>query len=336
MTYQANNTPGTDLVVAKLEPACRMLVEARDAQAAKRVADLARAAEIYAQRQKLGEEAERYAHAVLIDAMTLMGEYLKEPGAKQTGGDAQRTRFQKSTESPPPPTLASLGIGKKSSANGQALVEIQNKAPELYAKVRSGDLTIPRARQEHARQREAATPRPTHTPEVPVTTYRCIVADPPWPMQKSERSPRPDQGPATPYKTMSLEAIEALPVRELVDPTGCHFYLWVTHRFLPDGLRILAAWGFTYHCLLTWVKPTGMTPFSWMFNTEHVLFGYCGKFRAGKQGLKVSFEAPAPRGSHSAKPEIFYERACEFSDGPRLAMFERRAREGFDVWGNEL
>jgi len=42
--------------------------------------------------------------------MLLMGEFLVR-AEKATGGDAQRTRFQKSTESPP--TLASTGITKK-------------------------------------------------------------------------------------------------------------------------------------------------------------------------------------------------------------------------------
>lgn len=172
---------------------------------------------------------------------------------------------------------------------------------------------------------------------LPEGKRRCIVIDPPWPMEKSQRSERPKQGRDLDYKggVMTLEQIEALPVASLADPAGCHLFLWVTHRFLPDGLRLMAAWGFTYHCLLTWVKPTGMTPFSWMFNTEHVLFGYSGKFEAGNPGLKVSFEAPAPRGEHSAKPDVFYERVRAFSDGPRLEMFQREPHEGFEGWGDE-
>jgi N6-adenosine-specific RNA methylase IME4 len=133
---------------------------------------------------------------------------------------------------------------------------------------------------------------------------------------------------------MPVDKIEALPIRKKADPAGCHLYLWVTHRFLPDGLRLMAAWGFKYHCLLTWIKPEGMVPFSWMFSTEHVLFGYRGKFACDRPGLRVHFEAP--RTGHSRKPDVFYDRARAFSPGPRLAMFEREQREGFEVWGNEL
>lgn len=192
-------------------------------------------------------------------------------------------------------------------------------------------------RQEKAKREETDKNKPTHTPEMPKKVYHCIVIDPPWPMGKSERTPRPDQGRKLAYSTMSLEEIEALPVPDLIDPSGCHVYLWVTHRFLPDGLRLLEKWGFTYHCLLTWVKPTGMTPYSWMFNTEHVLFGYtAGKFKAGKKGLKVSFEASTPRGKHSTKPEVFFERVREFSAGRRIELFAREPHAGFEGWGNEF
>ncbi len=53
-------------------------------------------------------------------------------------------------------------------------------------------------------------------------------------------------------------------------------------------------------------------------------------------GLKVAFDAPAPRGGHSAKPDVFYERVREFSAGPRLEMFARQERDDFEGWGNEL
>lgn len=46
-----------DLVVMKLDRARSLLAQARDAGDAKVVADLARAAEVYARRQKLSQEA---------------------------------------------------------------------------------------------------------------------------------------------------------------------------------------------------------------------------------------------------------------------------------------
>ena len=84
--------------------------------------------------------------------------------------------------------------------------------------------------------------------------FRCLVIDPPWPVQKIERDVRPNQGRYLDYPTMPLGEIADLPVRDLVEPAGAHVYLWTTHRFLPDALALLVAWGCRYECTLTWRK----------------------------------------------------------------------------------
>jgi len=98
-----------------------------------------------------------------------------------------------------------------------------------------------------------------------------------------------------------LEEIENLPIPDLADPNGCHVFLWVTHKFLPKGLELFEKWGVKYQCALTWVKPTGMTLFSSMYNTEHILFGRVGSLQLLKNGLKLAFQAPITK--HSEKPE---------------------------------
>lgn len=168
---------------------------------------------------------------------------------------------------------------------------------------------------------------------LPSGQYRCIVIDPPWDMQKIEREDRPRQGEYLDYPTMTLEDIAALPVRDLAFADGCHLYLWTTHKYLPDALSLVAGWGFHYQCLMTWVKPGGMTPYSWMYNTEHVLFARMGDLPLLKNGMKLSFDAPAI--GHSIKPDVFYERVLLASPEPRYEMFARRERDGFIGWGNE-
>jgi len=163
--------------------------------------------------------------------------------------------------------------------------------------------------------------------------YRCLVVDPPWPMEKLSRDVRPKQGPVLVYPTMELDAIAALPVPALAFEDGCHVYLWVTHHFLRDGLNIFDHWGVEYQCLMTWRKNVGITPFSWMYDTEHVLFGRIGSLKLVQLGLRLSFEADV--NGHSVKPDIFYERVALASPGPRLEMFARAAHEGFEPWGNQ-
>lgn len=190
-------------------------------------------------------------------------------------------------------------------------------------------------REEIKIQRESmADPVPTITPPLPQGRYHCIVIDPPWPIEKIDRDVRPNQSHYLDYPVMSLEDIAALPVGSLAYDEGCHLYLWVTQKYLPSGLELLAAWGFHYQCVMTWIKPTGITPYSWMYNTEHVLFATTGGLRLQQYGLKLAFEAPVI--GHSVKPDVFYERVALASPGPRLEMFARRPRDGFEVWGNEV
>lgn len=141
------------------------------------------------------------------------------------------------------------------------------------------------------------------------------------------------QGPGLDYPTLTVEQITDLPVGDLADPAGCHLYLWTTHKYLPDALDICAAWGFSYQCVMTWVKNVGITPFSWMYDTEHVIFARRGSLDLEQLGLRLSFNAPVTK--HSAKPDVFYDRVVAASPGPRLEMYARGEREGFEVWGNE-
>lgn len=174
-------------------------------------------------------------------------------------------------------------------------------------------------------------------PLLPEGKFRTIVIDPPWPVQKILRVERPIQEEELDYETLTLTQIKedfGKLIEDAADENGCHVYLWVTHKFLPDAFDIFKSWGVKYQCLLTWVKPTGMTPFSWMYNTEHVLFGRIGNLKLLRNGVKLSFEAPVRE--HSRKPNIFYEIVMQVSPEPRLDMFSRETHEGFNVWGNEV
>jgi len=167
----------------------------------------------------------------------------------------------------------------------------------------------------------------------PVGKYRAIVIDPPWPIKKIEREVAPNQGQDLPYPIMSLEEIEAIPIQSMAIEEGCHVYLWTTQKYLKPALEIFEKWGVKYQCLMTWLKPGGFTPFSWQYNTEHVLFGQIGNLPLTRMGLKLGFTEK--RREHSRKPEIFYQMVQEASPEPRVELFARQPRSGFMVWGNE-
>jgi hypothetical protein len=105
-----------------------------------------------------------YAHAVKIDAQTMMGEMLKT-APRATGGEhGGKAGIDGSRKAPsnPTPTLGDLGIGKKESSHAQALASLKSNAPDLHEKVRMGEMTIPNARNEKKRrEKETRTPSPT-------------------------------------------------------------------------------------------------------------------------------------------------------------------------------
>ena len=96
--------------------------------------DVAAAAEIYARRQKLGEEAEDLAASIKVEALRKLGEMLqaapKAKGAKTVGGGG----FSGGSVSAPPeddaPTLADLGLTKKESAVAQKLADLSREESE--------------------------------------------------------------------------------------------------------------------------------------------------------------------------------------------------------------
>lgn len=82
--------------------------------------------------------------------------------------------------------------------------------------------------------------------------YNIILADPPW-AYKDKRNNDPAYGAMT-YKTMPLDEIKALPVKDIAD-TNCMLFLWATFPNLQPALDVIKAWGFTYKTVaFNWVK----------------------------------------------------------------------------------
>lgn len=166
----------------------------------------------------------------------------------------------------------------------------------------------------------------------PAEKYRAIVIDPPWPIEKILREERPNQYDFD-YPTMNLEEIKTFPLQKFAFEDGAHIYLWTTQKFLPVAFDVFKEWGVNYECLLTWVKNVGFTPFSWMYSTEHCLFGRIGNLPLLKLGKRLDFAAKVRE--HSRKPDEFYNLVREVSPEPRIDLFSRESHEGFERWGNE-
>jgi N6-adenosine-specific RNA methylase IME4 len=166
--------------------------------------------------------------------------------------------------------------------------------------------------------------------------YQIIYADPPWNVSLFSRTVRPQQLPH-PYPKMKLEDIKSLPVKDIADQNGSHLFLWTTHKWLPKAFEVMQAWGFNYHCCLTWDKTYGFTPFSFMWSTEFCIYGQIkGKWmKLRKMGEKTLVREKPQK--HSKKPQSMRKlilKAC--GDLSRIELFAREKTPGWDVLGNEV
>lgn len=165
--------------------------------------------------------------------------------------------------------------------------------------------------------------------------YKTILADPPWSERMLGKWQRRHKAPEKiVYPTLSLDEIKSMPVDDLADE-GCHLWLWTTNSHLRAGFDVMEAWGFKYLAPVTWVKPSGMGAW-FVHRTQTLLFGYKGKCVFPKARYKPTVLFANVERQHSRKPEESYRLIESVSPAPRIELFARRPRDGWDVWGNEV
>ena len=171
--------------------------------------------------------------------------------------------------------------------------------------------------------------------------YDIIYVDVPWTYKDKCHSG--ERGVEYKYKTMKLEDICALPVKELASDNCCLFF-WVTMPQLFNAEKVMNAWGFKYKTnAFTWVKTNkkktdtlfwGMGSYT-RANSELCLLGTKGKPK--RINADVHSVIMSPIRGHSAKPAETRKRIVRLcGEKPRIELFAREKTEGWDVWGNEV
>ena len=178
--------------------------------------------------------------------------------------------------------------------------------------------------------------------------YRIVVSDPPWHF-KSNSTAKPGRNALRHYDCMALADINALPVKNHIADDAALF-LWITGPFLAIGAHIplMKAWGFEPSGMgFVWIKLNPRAASLFMLKSDLAMGGgFTTRKNAefcliGKRGRSVRKSASVheviiePRRDHSRKPEQFYDRVRDYSEGPFLELFGRQSRSGFDQWGNE-
>lgn len=170
--------------------------------------------------------------------------------------------------------------------------------------------------------------------------YQVIAADNPWTFQTYSKKGE-SKAPQKHYKTMSIEDIKAIPVAQAA-AKDCILLLWVYQPLLPEAIEVMKAWGFEYKTIaFIWNKLTknGKRHMSTGYYTragcEIVLLGRRGNPpRPKDRGVRQVFDAVVRE--HSRKPDEFYWSVEKLYDGPRLDLFSRQKRAGWDCYGDEV
>lgn len=206
-------------------------------------------------------------------------------------------------------------------------------------------------------------------------SYKCILADPPWP--ETGGGGRGCQNHYPPMTTAQIADLGPL-VRDIADPAGSHLWMWTTTTYLPDALWAMQAWGFKYKTVLVWGKvmnPATLVDegllladnkllipwakemwYGWLNSMvqmgigqylrgshELLLFGVRGSHGPGGTSYgqdptpTVKSLQLYPRTTkHSEKPLEIMREIEKVSPEPRLELFCRSPQPGWSVLGNEV
>ncbi len=168
--------------------------------------------------------------------------------------------------------------------------------------------------------------------------YQCILIDPPWLERGGGKIKRGADRHYALLKTRDMPQV--IYQSGMWKPAeNCHLWLWSTNNFLPDSLWLIEALGFRYITNAVWTKPRiGLGQYL-RGQHELLLFAVRGSgvaVRSDRKNLPSVITQTEKKLAHSQKPEAAYRLIEQRSLGPRLEMFARASREGWDSWGDEV
>jgi N6-adenosine-specific RNA methylase IME4 len=174
--------------------------------------------------------------------------------------------------------------------------------------------------------------------------YKTIAADPPW-----KELGGCGRGTGNHYETIRDKAdiLRVMVTAPCWRPAVVsHLWLWTTTTSLRDGIWLMEALGYDYKTFAIWAKLSqqgeliaGMGQYT-RHTFEPILFGVRGngarKLTPAGHGYVDLVETveKAVRQGHSEKPAEMYQLIERVSLGtPRLEMFARKPRKGWDIFG---
>ena len=243
---------------------------------------------------------------------------------ERTGKDGRTINTAKIGKKPaPPPEVADLSEAREMGEK-QKQGAVLHEAREIRAR-----------RTEERRQERIEKAASMCAPPLDGSLGRfpVLLADPPW---RYEHATSDSRAIENQYPTMSLEEICMLPVED-VAPEDRILRLWAPSPKLQEALRVLESWGFNCRtCTVCHKQRMGM---GFYVRQEHelLLIATRGALPVPKPEDRPRSVIVEPWTGHSKKPESFYSTIeAMYPDLPRLELFARTERPGWQAWGNEV
>jgi N6-adenosine-specific RNA methylase IME4 len=237
--------------------------------------------------------------------------------------------------------------GRVSVHAGEALSELEHEA-QLEVLRREEREIVARAKAiREARQKTRHRVRLAHmemvaetgranAPERLERAYPVYYADPPWRFAVRSEVTGREKSAENHYPTLETDALCDLLAGLIGGDNPAVLFLWATNPMLPDALRVMQACGFTYVHHWVWDKEVAGTGYWGRDRHELLLIGRRGSIAAPLPGTQPETVHRERKGRHSAKPDWFAEQIDRLFPGvPKLELFARAARPGWDAWGFE-
>jgi N6-adenosine-specific RNA methylase IME4/ParB-like chromosome segregation protein Spo0J len=222
--------------------------------------------------------------------------------------------------------------------SGQIAVSVAAKIAELDHEQQAEVIASPRPDQaikkiaRQGKEQELANRTIIQTMHSDGKLYGVIYADPPWKYETFSENGM-DRSADNHYPTMSMFDMLSLDVPAADD---CVMFMWATVPMLPEALDLLDSWGFEYKSHIAWIKDRQGTGYWTRNKHELLLIGTKGRVPAPAMGTQPPSVIELPITKHSEKPAFFADMiASLYPTTPKLEMFARMGRVGWDVIGNE-
>jgi len=222
-------------------------------------------------------------------------------------------------------------IGKKAMTNAQR--------QKRYRESKKPNSTTSKRRRRAAREQALAAKTLAASEALGSRLYGVLYVDPPWQGQPDDRDSWHNKSAENHYPTMTVDELAAINPPTAPD---CVLFLWTFTSLLDAAVDLIRRWGFVYKSSCIWDKSTadgtGRMGIGHWFRYEHelLLVAVRGVVPAPAPGTQWRSVIRAPRGPHSEKPEVFAAMIVEYYPSlPKLEMFARQPRDGWDSWGNE-